>query len=177
MAVTVSSARQLSPRSFLVGFTSTLSSPTFYVYLDGTLIETTQRAQSVINVEPNVQFILEVLDSPTDTPVVVYPSRWWLNWGPSSGAVDHYRVEEFVSAAWVLRAKVPHSGRSAYRWLTRHLEDVTTHQFRIVPVGTNGNQGTAATITGLMVRQPDVPVVEQTNYDQGTRTITLDLAS
>ena len=178
MAATVTKARLLGPRSLWVEFTSTLSSPTFYVYLDGVLVSKTQRANAVISIEPNIHYVLEVTDSASQTPTVIYPARWWINWQPSpDGGVHHYRVEEFVSSAWVLRAKVPHSGRSHYRWLSRQLEDVTTHQFRIVPVGTNGNQGTAATITSLMVRQPDIPSVVQSNYVQATRTITFNLAS
>lgn len=91
----------------------------------------------------------------------------------STPAYEFIRFEEFVSAVWTLRKKVLTDGAGYYDFTSRFLEDETTHQFRAVPVGVNGNEGTPTTLSIFMVRNPDIPDVGFVYNGSGPATVTI----
>ena len=80
-----------------------------------------------------------------------------------------------MESEWTERARVRHRETAYMQWMTRWLEDETSHQFRVVPVGTNGNEGTARTLTCLMVRNPTPPDVDYA-YSNSTNKVTVSEA-
>ena len=149
--------------------------PTFYIYQDGSLIRTTQSTAQVFRAAAGETLSIEILDSASETPETAFPGRLTLSWEAST-AVNYYLVEEFVASAWVERSRVADTAALYYSWQTRYLEDVTVHQFRITPIGTNGNTGAARVFSCLMVRHPDEPAVDYT-YAAGTGRVTVSAAT
>jgi len=172
MSVTYTAIRQLAPTVIEVAWSSDLEDPTFYVYRDGTLIATTKQTRMRFTVAPGEQLMLEVLDT-TAEPTEAFPPHLDLHWRAAADT-DHYRIDEYVAAVWTERGRVRDTGRPYYTWRTRALEDVTTHTFRIMPVGTNGNDGSAVTIACMMVRHPDEPTATWL-YNSGTRKVTITI--
>ena len=159
---------------WLVEVSSDLTNPTFYWYMDGELRAITREGRYVFPVAEGESAEIEVLDDANSAPQPVFPGRIDLEWAPvtAGAAVDYYRVDEYVGAVWTERARVKHvAGAHYYTYRTRLLEDQTTHQFRIVPVGVNGNEGTAATMSFPVVRRPDPPELSM-SYNPATRTVT-----
>ena len=66
-------------------------------------------------------------------------------------------------------------GRRYFNWRSRVLEDSATHQFRVTPIGANGNNGTAKNFVVLMVRIPDPPRVSY-SYSAGSGVVTIAAA-
>lgn len=165
MTVTIS---RFSQSGFVgeVEYASDLADPLFRIWIDGVLATTTTATRATVPLGS----IVDVLDTGL-TPPPVFPPRLTLRWDGVAGAAK-YRVEEFVDGAWVPRASVPDDGTNHYRFRTRVLEDGVTHAFRIVPVGTNGNDGTAKTVSALVVRNPDPPTVAF-SYNPETQKLTV----
>ena len=169
--------QQIGRVTWRVSWSSSLTDPTFYVYRDGLQVATTRATSIDLVVQPGEQPVIEVLDSASESPLPSRPGNLTLAWYASAGTpvVDYYRVDEYVAAAWTERVRVQETGAGYYTWRSRFLEDVTEHQFRIVAVGENGNEATAASFTCLMVRHPDVPSVTY-SYDKVTDKITVTAA-
>ena len=170
MTVTINTPIPLTATSWLISWSSDLENPTFYIYRDGVLISTTTETSITIIVATGETPVIEVLDE-AGTPATAFPGNVMLCWYPRE-ATDYYRIDESVSAVWTERAKVYDEGQAFFIWYTRWLEDSTLHQFRIVPVGTNGNEGTATEVSQLMVRHPDPPA-QNFGYSAITRKITI----
>lgn len=171
MSVTIRTAKQIDDRSVRLTWSSDGEDPTYYIWIDGVFAYETSLTEGVFPIVPGAAAIIDVFDSSSDEPSVAYPGRFLIGWWPSD-AVDYYRIDEYYDSAWLERARVIDNGEGFFTWRTRFLEDVTSHQFRIVPVGTDGNEGTATTFTSLMVRHPDPPDVSY-SYDSGTTKITI----
>jgi len=163
----------LGGNTWRIAWTSGLEDPTFTIYLDGELFATTAATHLDLYVEPGSSPVLEVVDDGAAASQA-FPGRLRLQWGREDDT-DHYLIEEVVDAAWTERARVRDDGRQYFHWLTRWLEDSTSHQFRVTPIGTNGNAGTAVAFTCLMVRHPDPPDVSM-SYDEGTGDLTVSAA-
>jgi hypothetical protein len=123
-----------------------------------------------LQVGPGEEPIVEVLDRDCQIPAVAFPGRLDVHWR-GDAAADHYRVEQFVSSVWTLQDTLPESGKGAYTWRSAWLEDETSHQFRVIAV--DGNPGTAAEVSALMVRHPDAPRVAIAWNGPGTATFTV----
>lgn len=123
---------------------------------------------------PGDSLQFEVLDKACSIPSLAFPGRATLNWRAQTDATE-YRVEEYVSAAWTERQVIPANGSGSYVWQSRWLEDETTHQFRVVPVNSAGNDGTPLAFSMLLVRIPDVPRVTYT-YNATTDKVTIAAA-
>lgn len=152
MAVTNETQQRLSPTLWLFRWDGTAL---FYVYYEGILAHTLTRNWLQVDCAPGEQLQVEVLDDPETAPQPGYPGRGMLHWSSVDDAME-YRIEEWVTDAWVLRERVSANGASVYLRQTRFLEDDTEHQFRVVPVHTNGADGTPRYFTFYMVRRPDV---------------------
>lgn len=142
--------------SWRLKYSSDLPEPMFYIYLDGNLIAETQQTEYSIAIGLDGDSVIEVLDDP-DTPLQIFPGKVRLGWFFVEGT-DYYRIDEYVDSAWLPRYRMPENG-GYMSWRSRFLEDGQTHLFRIVPVGTNGNEGTQRQFSVLMCRRPDVPDV------------------
>lgn len=163
-----------------VSWTSTETAPvTFRVFRDGQQISSftspDQSGEITVSVPPGEHVVIDVLDTASQVPAKVFPARMTVHWESVSDAVK-YRVEEFVASVWTLRQEIVDSGAGAYTWLSRDLEDVTTHQFRVIPVDAADNQGTALTFSTLMVRYPAPPDVTFSYDGAGPKTVTISAA-
>ena len=182
MAVTFRQPRRTGSDAWVIAWTSDQVSPTYRVYRDGRLIATTTAQSITITVAAGSETpVIEVLDDAADLPAAGFPGRALLAWFRSAtGSLNHFRVEEYVGAAWTLRRKLRDPGSTInaagyFTWKSRWLEDVTTHQFRVIPVGDNGNQGSAMTFAVFVVRHPDPPSVTVA-WDSGTAKVTITAA-
>jgi hypothetical protein len=164
---------------FRLALTSSGTPPiTFRVFREGkltaTLISSVQTASIDIPVASGDHPFIEVLDRNDDEEQVAFSGRLLLHWQAVANAAS-YRLEENVAAVWTLRREMVDDGSGAYTWKTRWLEDLTTHQFRIIPVDAAGNQGTALSFSVLMSRHPDVPQVGYA-FVPGTGKVTINQA-
>jgi hypothetical protein len=154
-------------------WSSDLPNPTFRVYRDGVLVETTTVATTVISVSLGQTPHIEVSDDVTDVLDDAYPDHLILTWGRSATAAS-FRVDEHVDDDWVRRGTLTaEAGRTYYEFRTAKLADDTEHTFRIVPVSSVGVDGDAVEHVVLMVRRPDPPLLAAT-YDDDTATITVN---
>jgi hypothetical protein len=150
------------------------SADAYYVYRDGALLGTTEEEEFVVSVAAGSSPVFEVLDDELAAPGRAYPGTVTLAFYHSVGA-DFYVVEELVSAVWTERARIANDGSEFFTWQSSWLLDDTTYQFRVTPVGTNGNAGTPITLTALVVHVPDEPDVEFA-YAAGTGKVTISAA-
>ncbi|MEI6542138.1 MAG: hypothetical protein WCL60_01365 [Methylococcales bacterium] len=160
MAVTILSQQKSGPNTWTLSWTSTLANPTFYVYQNGILISITQSNSGIISVSDSNQLIIEVLDSATQTPAEVYDGIVVIGWYQTPNTTA-YKIEEWNGSAWTTVATVTDIGNWWNTWTSPLLPDCQPYQFKVTPIGTNGNNGQSQTFTGFMVRIPDAP---QANY-------------
>ena len=156
MTVTINQPKQVDARTWLVTWGSTVQNATYRIFKDGALIKITQETSMQFQVEAGENLVIEILDDTTTVALEAFPGRLTLGWNASL-STDHYKVEELILSVWTLRATIIAHGQGFFSWTSRFLEDVTIHSFRIIPVGLNGNDGTAKTLISLMVRNPDIP--------------------
>ena len=155
--VTIESLTKIGLYSWLLKYSSDLEDPWFYIYLDGILIAETPQNQYNIAINMDEGSVIEVLDDPDALPMQIFPGKVRLGWFFVAGT-NYYRIDEYINSAWVQRYRMPENN-GYLLWQSRFLEDGQTHIFRVVPVGTNGNEGTARQFAVLMCRRPDVPDV------------------
>lgn len=176
------------PAVWQLTFTSDLAAPTFRLYRDGILIRTIagtddngdigSNGEAVVEVAGDTFPVFTVVDDDTAAAPDGYPDHVTLGWyaadGPASSALtDYYRVDQYDGAEWNEVGRVPDTGAGYFTWASGTLADDTTHTFRVVPIGRNGNAGTAVTFAMLVVRYPDPPNVTYAfNAGAGTVTIT-----
>jgi hypothetical protein len=170
MSVTITQTR-LGPTTILFQWSSTLSEPTYYVYLDGNLIDVTTRTYRVIDLAPYESVQIEVTDDPEETPADAWPGRLILSWYPVTNALK-YQIREYSDGEWTDRATVIARGEAIFRWTTPPLADVTQHQWRVVPVGDNNLEGNPLEYDVYMVRRPTPPDLALT-YDDQTGVVTV----
>ncbi len=168
--VTIEPPVRMGQHSWKLKYSSDLPEPMFYIYLDGVLIAETQQTEYDIAVNLDEVSLIEILDDPDTPPMQVFPGKARLGWFFVKGT-DYYRVDEYINEAWIERRRLPENN-GYLRWESRFLEDGQTHLFQVVPVGTDGNEGTPKQFAVLMVRRPDVPDVEYTHDDE-TGNITI----
>ena len=171
MAVTETEPTSLGGNTYLLNYTSDLGgTPTFRIWMDGIKIAETTETSFQVYVEGDSPYF-EVRDdanNPSLFSVSSVGNLWWL----SVSGTEFYAVEEYVASVWTEKARVYHGTASAYAWNTRPLEDETTHQFRIIATGSDGNTTTAASWSGLMVRRPDVPTLTWVYNGSTPKTLT-----
>lgn len=167
-----------------VDVASTLGAPPpdgFRWYRDGALIHgPSDLSYMEFTLEAGESLLIEILDDADLEPATGFPGRIRLGWTPADSTTKEYRVEENVATVWTERRRLQHQANVGwYRFESRFLEDVTTHQFRVIAVGINGNETTLFTKSVLMVRHPDAPVadanlVTKIAYDGATpKTVTI----
>lgn len=180
MAITSYSVSPVDLTTIKMGFVSSLTPPIpFRVYSGGALIASwsapTTAGEILLTIPPGDAPFVEVLDVACANPKVAYPGRITLQWTAVSGAA-RYRIDEYVASVWTERSTLADNGEGSFSWVSRWLEDVTTHQFRIVPISSAANEGTPITQTVLMVRHPNPPDVEYTYDGAVDQTVTISAA-
>jgi hypothetical protein len=170
MAVTLISQKQLSANSWSITFDSSLPNPTFYIYQNGLLLQTTQAKTATFNVSAGAKLLVEILDDANQRPSFVYSGVALLGWYATANTAS-YRIEEWTGSAWVVIDTLPDIGSWWLSWTTPYLPDCQSYQFRITPLGKNGNAGTPKIFAGFMVRIPDAPSNTFTLNTDSTVTI------
>lgn len=141
---------------WLFQWVSDLSSPTYYVWLNGEFLMETAETSVSLYIAPGDDLQLSVFDDSAAVPPEHFPSRLTLRWVGRDGA-QMYRVEQYVDSAWVPRTLIPWRLSNVYRYTTARLDDVTEYQYRVLPLDAQGRSGTALNFTVEMVRYPDPP--------------------
>jgi hypothetical protein len=171
MTVSLNTPVALSPYSILYTWTSNLSSPTYYIYVDGELASTQTSTSFQVSVVADEPIFVEVFDVEIHTPTPYPASHLTLCWYQVEG-ITSYRIEEYVNDEWVLSSNFISSGWfNIYR--TRYLEDVTLHTFRVIPISDAGEEGEPTVFAKQIVRFPDPPTLAY-SYSPGTGTITIE---
>ena len=166
MSVTILSQKQLSNNSWALTWSSSLSSPLFYIYENGILTQTTPATSRSFSVSPEAQLSIEILDNATQKPSFVYSGVAVLGWY-SSLETASYRIEQWSGSAWDRIDTLPETGAWWLTWVSPFLPDCQPYSFRVTPIGNNGNAGNAQVFNGFMVRIPDTPI--------NTFTLNIDL--
>lgn len=159
---------------FSLSWSSTLASATFYVYRDGVLILTTPATSAIVFVPVGDSPVYEVLDDPGATPTAAFPGYMILAWYASAGSAS-YRIDQLIGASWTPLITIDDLGQGTFQYRTATLPDGQTSQFRVVPIGTNGNAGTPTAFASLIVRHPDPPNVTMAFNAVGA-TVTISAA-
>lgn len=171
MAVTILERRSVGPTAWRLTWESDATPPVVYrIYIDGILVSKTTQTYRTFEMSLGDQLQVEIRDDDT-APIYAYPGKLLLTWEPVSGA-DKYNIQEYSGSAWTLRGVVQSSGKTYYSFYTPTLADCETHQWRILPIGADGAEGTAKTFSVFMVRRPDPPTITAT-YDDETYKATV----
>ncbi len=176
MAVSTPTVTPIGVNAYRLDWESDLPDPvTYTIYRDGVLIDTTQLTSKVVAVAPGEAPVFEILDDEVSTPLTGYPRYAVLAWYAVSGA-ESYLVQQYIAAVWTTVRTLSDDGQTPYfRWQSGTLADSTTHQFRVISIGANGNSGTAATFAVLVAGYPDPPDVAY-SYNAGTGAVTISAA-
>lgn len=174
MAVTLDQPVRVGPRSWRLTWSSDKSDPLYRVYRNGRLVGVTKAEEWIFTVGLNESPVIDVLDDASD-PGAVLTGVLLIQWRYVAGT-EEYRVEEDVSGTWTPVKTLEDDGRTAvFGYATRRLADDTVHTFRVVAVGDDGNESTAASVSARMVRVPDPPDIDY-SYDAATGELTATLA-
>ena len=178
MAVTYDKPVRVDEWTFVLRWTSDRTRPVpFRVFREGVMFaefdSSDGEGEIYITAAPGEYPFVEVLDHADAVSSIAFPGRLTLYWVGVTGA-EYYTIEEYVSSVWTARDTVYDNSQGAFSWLTRWLEDVTSHQFRITAVDEAGNDGTPLSFTCVMVRHPDTPSVSMALT--GSRTVTISAA-
>jgi len=154
----------------------------YHWYLDGGYLGYTTTPYRSFTLPQDDQSEFAVVDT-TDAsfdPVANAPTHytakrpiWWVR--SAATDVDYYRVDQKKGAGEWEQIGVVYEDATHwdYQVTTPRLDDLGTYTWRVVPVDTIGNEGTALTIgPELIVRTPDAPEVTIT-YDEGTDKVTI----
>lgn len=178
MTVTINDPVNAGDGVWFVTWSTDLGAGTiFYIYLDGLFLYETTLTSGTFTVPPGTteetSLVLEILDEEKTAPVSTWPMTATIAWLAVDGA-DYYQVEEDVSG-WTVRKRIAAGNLEYYRWESRPLEDVTTHNFRVTAIGTNGNSSTVAALAILAVHNPTKPHVS-ISYSDSTHKVTISAA-
>jgi len=168
-----------------VKVTSDLADPYYHWYVEGSWVGMTRTGRITLTLEDGAQEFIVCQDTTSESydPVANapagYPSRRTLVWTASADSdTDHYRVEQNKDAAgWEELGTVADDGRWEFRYVTGRLTDLSSYQFRIVPVDAAGNDGSATTFDAeTIVRRPDAVDFDVT-FNSPATTVTFSEAA
>jgi hypothetical protein len=167
---------QIDVTAWRIRWTSDLPTPvTFRVFIEGVLvsgdaglISDDGTGEWILFIPPGEFPFFEVLDTPC-LPSLAFSGHIDLQWYGFGN--QSYRVEKYIGGNWTMQETIPDDSRGYYTWRTPWLEDVTIHEYQIVPVSLSGNDGTPLSLVCLMVRHPDSPAVTATYNGSTLKTI------
>lgn len=157
----------------------------FNWYVDGAFVGTTTTPTMSFSLEPGDQVRIDVVDTndqdldPVANAPAGWPARrtvWWVR--SIDADVVKYRVEQRKGAgAWSTIGVVQHDALTwSYSLMSPRLDDLSTYEWRVIPIDAAGNDGTASSIgPELIVRTPDAPRFSAT-FNAGPTTVTLAAA-
>ena len=173
MTVTIDTITRKDANTLVYEWSSDEDDPTYYIYVGAELVNATKATSQEFHVETDDYPAIEILDDADTAPQYARSSRETLAWYAHASA-EKYRVDELVSSVWTERAMIYDAGEGFFLWTSRPLEDVTQHEFRVVGIGTDGNDGqTPARIFVPIIRMPDVPNVAYTYNGATPKTVTI----
>lgn len=151
MAITITDIIQVDEFTFRVFWSSDVGPP-FRVYFQGVLVATQTDTQFDFTVPVGDHPHYEILDGTCQIPEIAFPGRISLNWESINDALE-YSIEELDGTSWEeIGTQLENGG--PYTFLTRWLEDMTQHYFRVVT-----DHGEIIDFTTEMCRHPDAPNV------------------
>jgi hypothetical protein len=173
--ITYNPIQQIDMLSFLLSWSSSQPPPvSFRVYREGVEVYSVTSddgtGEYLLTVGVGEFPFVEVLDQDCSRPSIAFPGRLTLNWHSVSGA-ESYQIQQYDSG-WLTKQTQIDEGQGVFLYSSDWLDDVTTYEFRIVPVDSVGNLGTPITFSAEMVRHPDVPAVTY-SYDDVTNHVTI----
>ena len=185
MAITSYTATRFRDR-VTVTVTSDLSGTIYYHwYVDGAYTGRTEIPSKSFYLPSGDQARIVCNDTTDDDYDAIanapedWPARRTLYWTrPDDSDVDKYMVEQQKDGgAWSVLGYVTDDGSWSYSYLTPRLDDLSDYTWRITPIDTAGNEGTAITIGAeRIVRRPDAPDFNVT-FNAGALTVTFSEAS
>lgn len=148
--------QQTGPTRFLFTYASDITDPTFYIYINGEFVTETQETEYEVTAALNTQFQFDVLDDPDELPEEFFPGTITLRWDGTPDSTS-YRVDEYIDSTWTAKRVVVSDDRRVFHYDSELLDDSTVHQFRVVPIDTQGRSGTILEFEAEMCRYPDTP--------------------
>lgn len=171
MSVTITEQSHVGLNQYRIVWSSNLTDPTYYVYRDGELIDTTKQTSIIITIDADEYPTIEVFDDSFAVPTA-YPSRITLRWY-STPDTYCYKVQERVQGTWIDRIQIDDLGQGYFIWTSSYLADCSLNRFRVLPIGTNGNEGDAAPYSYSIARNPNPPDVQYI-YNSVDRKVTIN---
>ncbi len=172
MAVTITSDTLCGNTRF-IEWTSTLPTPTYYVYVDGLLAQTTTQTAAQFYVDPGAAPVVQVLDT-TDPPAAAFSGYKKLSWYALADAAS-YAIERLIDSVWTAQTTILSTGATIYEWQTPFLDDCELHQFRVIATDAHGNAGEHVHFECYMIRHPNPPVCIYT-YSNAAHTVTINVS-
>lgn len=156
MAVTLGIPAQTGPTQWRFTFTSNLTDPTFYIYVNGEYVTQTRETFYDLTIGINTQIQFDVLDVVNDLPAEFFPGTVTLRWDGTPDATS-FRIEQYVVDEWIAKQVVIADDARVFHYTSELLDDSEVHQFRIVPIDDQGRDGTILEFEAEMCRYPDEP--------------------
>ena len=179
MATTLSPPTEISNGLYRFTWTGTAPFRVFSYQTFEYLYESTDLTEITMASSGGRVPAIEVFDS-TETTVIpeglLYPAKAILQWRGYQLATL-YRIDKYVSAAWVQQDTIIEDGRGYYRYTSPVADDSISQEiFRIVTIDATGSE-TASSITPLIIRNPSSPIFSSITYNSGTLTLTATLTN
>lgn len=108
--------------------------------------------------EPPIIAVLDSTEFSTTPEQVDNPPFVVLQWR-SAVSDGYYKVEQFISAAWVKIRTVQDDGSTYFSFSSNVLDDVTDSQFRITTIDSDNNESSPIAFTFFVVRNPVTPQI------------------
>jgi hypothetical protein len=169
MTVTITSEGWIDT-SYQISYSSDLTNPTFYVFVDGTRARVTTQTTVDLPIAADESPVVEIFDDPL-TESSVDPCRVNICWYPVEAA-SYYKIERKIGEVWEAQDEIEENGQSAYTWLSPPLETGIEHFFRVVPIDSSGASLPEAFTAADMICTPDAPTVAY-SYSSTTNTVTI----
>ncbi len=179
--LTLNQPVELMPGWWKFTWSATPGASTYWVYYRGALLTTVTTNEVVVREEVSGGFPqIEVADSGGDRPLQYdHPGRVRLAaWSPApaAGDVSYLRFDEYIDSTWVPVGYSFENGARYHLWESEFLADGSAHTYRIVPVFTDGTEGTASQHAVLVVRHPSPMKLAATVSGGTTPLATIDEA-
>jgi len=170
MTITSVDSQQIASSMYLVTWSSDIVGATFYVYNNGELVDITKTNNYTVSVAEGSYPYIEISDS-GEIVSKAGQSHSDLEWDQVANTKE-YRVEEWDGTSWVVRERIRDDGSPGYQYRSLPSVDETSSQIRVIAVGVNESESSAATSAYATPRHPEIPEVLYT-YDGSLNTLTI----
>ena len=165
MAVTAVTATRMSATVWRIEFTSGLSTPTFYIWIDGVFFQSTTMPFIDIDLGYRTAADIDVYDASDDSPDVRFGSTVTIQWEAVEGA-QAYEVDLYDTDTWYQKIRIREAGQWWHSWTSAPLPDCETAEFRVRVIGEQA-AGDYRYFSFDVVRRPDHPSATPT-LSEGT---------